>query len=37
MILEEIGTIDAPISVDAAAGLLAGIGIGLGILALIGC
>lgn len=37
MILQEIQTIDAPMSEADAGGLLAGIGIGLGILALIGC
>lgn len=37
MILEEMQSVDAPLSEADAGAILAGIGIGLGILALIGC
>lgn len=37
MDIEVLDTYEAPMSVDGASGLLAGIGIGLGILGLMGC
>lgn len=37
MILEELQSVDAPFSESEAAAVLAGVAIGVGILALIGC